>query len=70
MIGILNNNYKKDLITLHKLIGVDTIDIHDKVFSDSPNPVIHFTFKLNGHYTVDIYNAIGKLIKNIIKQNI
>ena len=47
--------------TDHEVIEL-MADIQKEVFDIHPDPISLFPFKMNGHYTVEGYNLISKII--------
>jgi len=50
------------IIGLVKKLNLPIIDIHDEVFSEHPDPLSLFPFRLPYHYTAETYRMIAKKI--------
>jgi hypothetical protein len=59
-----HNQYRKksEVIDLINRLDIPVIDIHQEVFSNNPDPLSLFPFRLPGHYNADGYNEVAKAI--------
>jgi hypothetical protein len=43
-------------------LNIPVIDIHQEVFTDHPDPLSLFPFRLRSHYNVEGYSEVAKAI--------
>mgnify|MGYP001203335481 FL=1 len=53
---------RETILNTVKTLQIPIIDIQKEVFDIHPDPISLFPFKMNGHYTVEGYNLISKII--------
>ena len=61
-----NRNYL-EVKNIVKKLNIPIIDIHEKYFLKTKEPLKNFYFELRSHYTADAYDKITKIIYNNIK---
>ena len=61
-----NRNYI-EVKNIVKKLNIPIIDIHEKYFLKTKEPLKNFYFELRSHYTADAYDKITKIIYNNIK---
>ena len=60
--------YYNSIIHIIKKLGIEVIDIHEEGFSNHPDPISLYTFRLANHYNVDGYELVSKIIKKRLDQ--
>jgi hypothetical protein len=57
-------DYKKSIINMTKKFNINLIDVDKLLFSKSEDPLLYFPNRSYGHYTVEGYNEIAKILIN------
>ena len=60
---------KSEVIGLVKSLNISVIDIHEEMFSEHPDPLSLFPFRIHGHYTAEGYHQVAEsIMRNIQKR--
>jgi hypothetical protein len=61
---------REKILNLVEYLDISIIDIHQKVFKNSLNPLEYFPYGLSGHYNEKGYKEIGNVIFNSLYKDI
>jgi lysophospholipase L1-like esterase len=68
MVNHNQHRMKSKIMKIVKELNIPTIDIHQEVFSEHPDPLSLFPLRMSGHYNVDGYTEVAKAIVKGVKE--
>ena len=53
---------RQEVLDAVRKLDIATIDVHEKVFATTSDPLVHFPFRIRRHYTADGYKRVAQAI--------